>query len=65
MTEQELEIQELRQEIAKLKKENTELTRKCRGLIAKNDKLSEKLQGALADSVRYRRQAEAVADAKA
>ena len=60
MDERDLEIQELRQQNAQLIQEKTELARKNRGLMAKNDKLTEKLHLALADAVRYRRQVQAL-----
>ena len=55
MTELDLEIQDLR-------RENLELKRRNRNLLAKNEKLSEKLQEALADATRYRRQVQALMD---
>ena len=62
MTEYDLEIQELRQEIQKLCIENLELKRKNRNLLAKNEKLTEKLHVALGDAVKYRRQVQALMD---
>ena len=53
MTELDLEIQDLR-------RENLELKRRNRNLLAKNEKLTEKLQVALADAVKYRRQVQSL-----
>lgn len=62
MTDYDLIIQKLHSENAKLREEKTELARRNRNLLAKNAKLSGKLQVALTDAVRYRRQVEALMD---
>ena len=62
MTELELEIQELRRKYAKLYEEKVELARRNRNLLAKNAKLAEKLQTALADAAFYRRRIEVLMD---